>query len=210
MLYVLPLLSEQARQAVRQKHYLHRAPAISYSFGLATGELFGRLVGVITFGIPASHNIMVSACKSSPASVIELNRLWVSDECERNTESWFISRALKLLPPYIVVSYADTAWGHNGYVYRASNFAYAGVTDMDRKTPRCDAVTPGYHSRETSRNGTAATAEKVRRSVKHRYWTVTGNRRDQRRLRTLCTWPSLDWGQFDVIRANDITALPSS
>ena len=45
-----------------------------------------------------------------------------------------------MLPPRIVVSYADPLWGHYGYIYRALNFRYAGWTDMERKTPRYDYI----------------------------------------------------------------------
>ena len=108
----------------------------------------------------------------------------------RNTESWFVARALALLPPKIVLSYADTAAGHMGYIYRASNFHYAGWTDMERKTPRFDYIAPGKHSRDAFRNGFTA---RVRRKPKVKYWTVTGNRRERKRLEAQCLWPKLDW-----------------
>lgn len=192
-LFVFPCEKSDAATVVKREHYLHRVPPISFAYQLADAEMFGRTLGIVTFGVPASPNLMVSACKTKPERVIELNRLWCSDECPRNTESWFVSRALKMLPPYVVVSFADTSVGHQGYVYRAMNFRYAGLTDADRKTPRFDYVTPGKHPRDTSRNGTMATAERVRRQPKHRYWTVTGSRRECRALLGLVTWPSLDW-----------------
>lgn len=110
----------------------------------------------------------------------------------RNTESWFIARALKLLPPLIVVSYADTKFGHWGHMYRAANFFYAGYTDMERKTPRYDYIpwVEGKHTRDAFRNGYA---KRVRRLPKAKYWTVTGDRRDKKRLMGLATWPLLDW-----------------
>jgi hypothetical protein len=197
-LFVLPVGKHDAATICRQQHYLLRRPPISFAYGIFDAELFGNLLGVVTFGIPASRHLMQSACGTNPDAVIELNRLWVDDVLGRNTESWFLKRALEWLPPFVVVSYADTAHGHNGYVYRASNFDYAGVTDMDRKTPRFDYVTPGKHSRDTTRNGTMETAEKVRRMPKHRYWTVTGNKRERRDLRRIVTWPSMSWGAFDV------------
>lgn len=111
----------------------------------------------------------------------------------RNSESWFVSRALKMLPPLLVVSYADTARGHYGYVYRALNFDYAGWTDMERKSPRVDYITPGKHSRDTFRSGEGVKAERVARLPKVRYWTATGNRREQKAIRAKTTWPSLNW-----------------
>ena len=183
-----PISSREAAALVVAHHYMHRKPPISFAFGLFNE--IGNTVGCITFGTPASRHMLVGACRTAPGSVIELNRLWCSDDMPKNTESWFVARALALLPPRIVLSYADTAVGHLGYIYRASNFYYAGWTDMDRKTPRFDYVAPGKHSRDAFRNGFT---EKVRRKPKVKYWTVTGNRRQRKMLEALCLWPKLDW-----------------
>lgn len=179
---------KEAVALVIEHHYLHRKPPISFAFGLI--DDFGETKGCITFGTPASRHMLIGACRSSPEDVIELNRLWVSDEMPRNTESWFVSRALSLLPPKIVLSYADTAAGHMGYIYRAANFFYAGWTDMERKTPRFDYIAPGKHSRDAFRNGFT---DRVRRKPKVKYWTVTGNRRERKALTAACSWPRLDW-----------------
>lgn len=177
----------EAIQLVVAHHYMHRKPPISFAFGLI--DDFGNTKGAITFGTPASHHMLIGASKT-PDNVIELNRLWVSDEMPRNTESWFVSRALALLPPKIVLSYADTAAGHMGYIYRAANFHYAGWTDMERKTPRFDYIAPGKHSRDAFRNGYT---DRVRRKPKVKYWIVTGNRRERHQLEAECLWPKLDW-----------------
>lgn len=184
---VLAVEKKTAVQVVVARHYLHRKPPISFAFGLFVD---GALKGVVTFGCPGSRHMLVSACRENPGCVIELNRLWVSDDLPRNSESWFVSRALALLPPRIVLSYADTAAGHAGYVYRALNFHYAGWTDMDRKTPRFDYVSPGKHSRDAFRSGFT---DRVRRRPKVRYWTVTGNRRERRDLEEKMAWPKMNW-----------------
>jgi hypothetical protein len=189
-LAVQEIFAKEAQEIVVKHHYLHRRTNVSYAFGLF---FEGRLVGVCTFGCPPSRHLQMGACPSNPSLVIELNRLWVSDEMGRNSESWFISRALKMLPPRIVVSYADTKFGHIGYMYRASNFNYAGWTDMERKTPRYDYIAPGKHTRDAFRNGKGAKSKKVRRKPKHKYWTTTGNRKERRELANLCGWPRLSW-----------------
>lgn len=182
-----------ASDVVVAKHYLHRSPPISYSFGLFWDH---EIAGAVTFGTPASRHLQIGVCREEPASVIELNRLWVADELPRNTESWFVSRALHELPPFIVISYADTAHGHMGYIYRALNFFYAGWTDMERKSPRKDYIpASGGHTRDAFRGGANWTA-RVPRSPKVKYWTVTGDRREKRDLRRLSQWPMLDWRQY--------------
>lgn len=189
-LRVQPITSQVANAAVVKHHYLHRKTSISFAFGLYKGP---KLLGVVTFGTPPSRHLQMSACPSNPALVIELNRLWVDDVLPHNTESWFVSRALKMLPPRIVVSYADPKFGHFGYVYRALNFNYAGWTDMERKTPRFDyiPIDPSKHTRDAFRTGIAY---KVRRVPKVKYWIVTGNNRSERRhLTSICGWTQLDW-----------------
>lgn len=204
MMAVRAITPALAGRMVIQHHYLHRRPGISYCYGLVEGV---DAVGVVTFGTPASRHLQKSACPTNPDLVLELNRLWVDDVCPANTETWFLARALRLLPPRIVVSYAELARGHAGYVYRAANFHYAGWTDMERLTPRFDYVpaasadhdpdalfdvvaetTP--HSRDAFRNGYAV---RRRRIPKVKYWTVTGNHTERRHLRAVAGWPVLDW-----------------
>lgn len=186
---VTVLDAKSAARLVVARHYLHRRPPISHAFGL---YVHGKLLGAVTYGTPASRHLQMSACPSDPGKVIELNRLWLDDELGANSESWFVSRTLKMLPPRIVVSYADPLFGHFGYIYRALNFRYAGWTDMDRKTPRYDYIPldPSKHTREAFRSGVAY---KRRRVAKVKYWTVTGDKADRRALTRVCGWPSLDW-----------------
>jgi len=60
------------------------------------------------------------------SKVIELRRLCCVDDTPRNAESFFIGRSLRLLKKDwgcgVVVSYADKQWGHEGTIYKASNF----------------------------------------------------------------------------------------
>lgn len=172
------------------QHYAKRVPSISFAFGLFRQ---GQLIGVCTFGTPSSRHMQVGACPSNPALVVELNRLFVVDEAPKNTESWFLAKALKLMPGRIVLSYADTIHGHFGYVYRAANFFYAGWTDMERKTPRYDYVVEGKHSRDAFRGGEAKYSAKVRRKPKVKYWTVSGGKRDKSKLKNLCLWRCINW-----------------
>lgn len=188
---VEPIPKKLATDMVVAHHYLHRAPVVGFAYGLFDDD---RLLGVVTFGIPPYRTIQKGACPSDPSAVIELNRLWVHDDAPKNTESWFVSRALKLLPPKIVVSYADTAAGHVGYIYRALNFFYAGWTDMERKTPRFHYVVPGGgHSRSAFRGEKRNFVGKVRKLPKVKYWTVTGDGRERAKLKKLAGWPLLCW-----------------
>lgn len=188
---VLPLDSTTARAVVEKEHYLHRKPPVSHAFGLYDES---ELVGVCIFGAPAIHEVKKSACPTDPTLVLELNRLWVDDRMPRNTESWFVSRCLKALPPRIVVSYADTKENHMGYIYRALNFNYAGWTDMERNVARWEYIpASGKHSRDSFRGGQKSWIDRIRRLPKVKYWTVTGNRRDRKCLSEMCPWPIMSW-----------------
>lgn len=186
---VVPISSALAREVAEREHYMHRKPMVSSAFGLYADR---ALVGICVYGTPASRHLQKGVHPPDPSKVTELNRLWVDDRMPKNTESWFVSRTLKALPQRVVVSYADTAQGHAGYVYRALNFHYAGWTDMERKTPRLEyeSATPGVHSRDAYRNGYASV---TRRTTKVRYWTTTGSPAERRTLRRAVAWPSLDW-----------------
>lgn len=185
------LVPREARQALVAKHYLKRLPPISHTFTAWTDE--GDLFAVVTFGVPPSRHLQISACPSRPDLVLELNRMWIDDKMPRNTASALLAQVFGKLPARIIVSYADTAAGHDGYVYRACNFFYAGLTDADRKTPRFDYVPHnGKHSRDAFRSGEY---ERVRRVPKHKYWTITGNKRERRELLKIAGWPRLSWKQ---------------
>ena len=201
-LTVQPCKPGVASEVVVREHYLHRRPPISHAFLLMDSL---RVAGACTYGTPASRQLQISACRTDPGAVIELNRLWVHDDQPRNTETWFVSRTLRMLPPRIVVSYADTAQGHIGYVYRALSWRYAGWTDMDRRTPRFDYVptTPGAHSREAFRSGWST---RERRKPKVKYWTVTGSATQRKELARRCTWPSLDWHETPPPTGEDVAA----
>lgn len=66
----------------------------------------------------------------NPDNVIELRRLCCIDDTPKNTESYFIGKSLKLLRRDwrngLVVSYADKEYGHQGTIYKASNFVNLG------------------------------------------------------------------------------------
>jgi hypothetical protein len=68
--------------------------------------------------------------------VIELRRLCCIDDTPKNTESFFIGASLRQLKKdwggKTIVSYADNEYGHEGTIYKATNFDYIGQTKFDR------------------------------------------------------------------------------
>ena len=116
------------------KHYLKRMTSISFSFGLFENDI---LVGICTFGNAVPNTMKKSLFGEKYMHLVyELNRLCTNDNLHKNANSYFVSNCIKLLPkPTIIVSYADSSVGHNGYIYQATNFIYTGEshTQLDWK-----------------------------------------------------------------------------
>ena len=196
---VVEVDSKLAQEYTLKYHYLHRRCSARVSYALYSNHI---VVGVCIFAQPAGRSIQKSVAPGQPDSVIELARLWVCDLEPRNTESWFVSRCLKLLGARIVISYADTVQGHEGIVYRALNFNYAGWTDMHhRKAHKLYLVPSEVHARHMSIRHIKEKGLpyiETRRMPKARYWIVTGNKREKRDLREQVKWPSLCWKEHPV------------
>ena len=89
---------DQTHEWLMYKHYAHRIPSISYSFGLFDSN--GIVVGVCTFGRPMAHTLIKNAFGGLyQDNFLELNRLCVNDGLPKNTLSHFVSQCLKKLPP---------------------------------------------------------------------------------------------------------------
>lgn len=175
-----------------KKHYAHRIPSISYAFGLYDNK---RLVGVCTFGMPANPYLCNGVAGNIyNDSVIELNRL-VVDCKEINITSWFISRCLKLLDNKIVVSYADTGQGHIGKIYQACNFYFTGTSKE-----RTDIFSgEGKHSRHYNKN-IDYSKNRVKRTAKHRYIYICGDKRFKKRALKALRYPILSYPKGETKR----------
>lgn len=127
--------TKEAKEFVKTHHYsggIHNGPM---TYGLYSGE---TLVGVCAFATPSSENVCASVFgPDHKRAVTELHRLVLLDEVPKNAESFFISRALRLLKqdrPYYaaVLSFADTTEGHLGTIYQATNALYCGTTGKSK------------------------------------------------------------------------------
>ena len=180
---IKPISRKEAEHYILEIHYAKRWPVISYYFGLFKNE---QLVGVCTYGPPASPWLCKGVCgEKYRKQVIELNRLALLNNL-KNEASFLIGNSLKMLPEgMIVVSYADTAQGHVGVVYKATNWLYTGATK-----PRTDmASKTGGHSRHHSGDRT----NRVFRSSKHRFVTFTGNKKQKKELRKALKYPVTEY-----------------
>jgi len=128
--YVAQIPSRPARRIIIENHYSGRVVNNSY---LHLGVyLERRLVGVLQFGYalnPVRVGHIVEG--TTVGQYLELNRMWLSDEAPRNSESRAIAcsiRYIRRAMPMVgwIQSFADERCGGLGVVYQASNFLYCG------------------------------------------------------------------------------------
>ena len=171
---------------VRLHHYSKSCRAGAQCYGLYQD---GQLAGVIAFFPPAQ--VSVRACvfgSDRYLRVTELHRSICLDAAPRNSESFFVSRALRLFAQdnqhiWAVLSYADEWAGHIGTVYQATNAIYTGkssphvvYTDQSGKV-RAD--------KQGAQHISPARAAKLGwtchgKQYKHRYLYLLGDRRQKR------------------------------
>jgi len=171
---VCSIKAKETYEWLLYKHYAKRIPSISYAFGLYIDK---NLNGVCTIGKPASSSLCIGLCgEENSKYVFELNRLCVNDELPKNSLSFFVSKVLKKLPSLILVSYADKAQNHNGYIYQATNWLYTGYTKERTDIGSED----GSHSRHYDKSLDYKEYRKFR-SSKHRYIYFTGTKRQRKK-----------------------------
>jgi hypothetical protein len=195
-----------------KKHYAHRIPCITDIWGIFH---HGILMGICSFGIPASRNLCTGIAGEENADIVlELNRLIIDDEARQiqsNVASYFVGACLRYLrnikaknKGLIVVSYADKAMGHSGKIYQATNFLYTGATKE-----RTDIFSgDGKHSRHYEKKDDYS-ENRVLRSSKHRYVRILGNRRCVKELRNKLKYPVLPYPIEDTKRY-DASYKPTS
>jgi len=183
--------AKEATDIVVKNHYLHRRGPASYCYGLFDAQ--GSLVGVITYGTPASHTLCSGiAGADEKGNVLELTRLWIADITPKNAESFFIGGSMKLIPPEkdIIVSFAEIRAGHVGTIYQATNWLYTGLTDKHAEW-HVDGVESTKHRRhlfdeygglEAAKKALGNRLVRTERPQKHRYIILRGDKKRKREL----------------------------
>lgn len=178
-LEVVSIDSRNVREWFLYKHYAKRLPNSMYTFALYKEQ---KIIGVCNYGIPANS--------SFGNEFIELNRLVIDDDVEKNTLSFFLSKTLNMLPrPMKIVSYADTGKGHNGYIYQATNWIYTGLGSADTSWKKNGRI---YHRKSLAdKYGTGKQEdllnlgyEMIREKPKHRYFYILGNSKKEKKYLT--------------------------
>ncbi len=173
-----------------RSHYLHRWPGVVTAV-MALMDA-STPIGALVFALPPRE----TAKRYGVEVAWELARLFVVDETPKNTETWFMARAIKWVRAnrpdvQVLVSYADPSAGHSGTIYKAGNWISDGMSDQERNTPRFDYRTDGEETlfgvSDAKRHARAAhvpdgaAITRTPRVSKHRYIYWLDGRHEKRR-----------------------------
>lgn len=192
--------SLMAMEFIKKMHYAKRTPIMEYVFGIFDQDLI--LCGVCVFS-PAPSRFWNNGGKlfneKHNIKVMELSRLCLNNDHEKNLTSYFVGQCLKQLPkPNVVVSYADKNQNHTGYIYQACNFIYCGEAEPKNKSMDFILFGKKYHGRNMNieftkkmlgkkynedlhwkENILAAGGEIIKQEPKHRYIYINAKNKKQ-------------------------------
>lgn len=139
-----PELSD-CKRIIEMNHYTRSIPSGKSHWFLIRGV-------IVCFSIPANKNIGGFLLKRK-CVCWELARLWAKDGHPRNAMTQAIrlaSEAMKRIEPAVevLVSFADPNVGHEGFVYRAASWIYAGRSEESRAYQKDGRIYPrrSFHS----------------------------------------------------------------
>lgn len=125
------VLLPTASEFVGKHHYSKVMPKLNkVILGLFEKDV---MVGVITFGWGVRPEDTIKKLFPSLRSkdYLEIGKLCLLDELPKNSESRFISAAMRFLKKLrpdvkLIFTWADAIWGKPGYIYQAANFLFGG------------------------------------------------------------------------------------
>jgi hypothetical protein len=153
----------EAVALVKRHHYSRSAPNTStyrhglYRFdgGLFRGDLYG-----VTIWLPPTRVAAESVAGKDWQGVLTLSRLVVLPEVPTNGASFLLGRSMQAIDRKkwpVLVTYADTAQGHTGAIYKATNWQEVGPV------PAGDTwIGPDGEQRGRKRGAFSYTAQQMR------------------------------------------------
>ena len=130
-----PVERKVIQSFIHKWHYSHSTNGVQQTqcFALFNGE---KLIGAMMYALPSMKSTAAKYNPDNPLRCWELRRLCCIDDTPTNTESYFIGQTLKWLRRNtdieVIISYADLEFGHEGVIYKATNFDYLGETAKGR------------------------------------------------------------------------------
>jgi len=128
--YVKEIDRKEANEIIIKNHYSKKVYNATY---IHLGLFYkNEIKGVLQYGYamnPASCANVVKGTQKN--EYLELNRMWISDDCKQYAESQAISYSIKYIKKKLkkikwIQSFADERCGGFGIVYQACSFDYFG------------------------------------------------------------------------------------
>jgi len=127
---VLPIAQKEATDFITEHHYGNGCANTSVArFGLFFKGDHQTLHGV-SMWMPPIIGAGKKVCQD-PQTVLSLSRFCLRDDRPDNSGSFLLSHSVQMLDQLrwkIMLTYADSAQGHTGGLYRATNWMYHGKT----------------------------------------------------------------------------------
>ena len=126
---VEPVPRSAIQSFIEKWHYSHSTNGVQHTqcFALFDGM---TMIGAMIYALPSMKATAAKYNPINPLRCWELRRLCCIDDTPTNTESYFIGKTLRWLRQNtdieVIVSYADLEQGHEGVIYKASNFIHLG------------------------------------------------------------------------------------
>lgn len=169
---------EAAKYAVEKWHYSKRMPK-SKLVKIGAWEN-GRFIGAVIFGVGATPEIGKEFDLTS-SQMCELVRVALTKHEVQTSQ--IVARAIAMLRQQspelrLIVSFADTAQGHHGGIYQATNWVYAGSQEYHAYQVNGETYHPrtlhhlygkGGQSVAWLRANVDPKAERITTMAKHRY-----------------------------------------
>lgn len=133
--YIKEIDRKLANEIIIKNHYSKKIYNASY---IHLGVFYkNNIKGVLQYGYamnPASCGKVVKGTKQD--EYLELNRMWIDDDCKQYAESQAISYSIKYIKKKLkkikwIQSFADERCGGYGIVYQACSFDYFGEHRSD-------------------------------------------------------------------------------
>ena len=174
---VRPLSSlDAARLLVRRYHYAGGASnTATYLHGLfRSGEFWEVNCSGVAWWIPPTKSAALATFPDNWRGVLCLSRLVVTPDVPKNGCSFLLGGSMRLIDRRrwpCLVTYADEWQGHEGTIYKATNWQHVGMTTPETtfvKDGRMVARKAGPNTR-TKQEMLDLGAEVVGRFAKHKY-----------------------------------------
>jgi len=136
-----PVVKKAVTGFIEKHHYSHYAGGIQHKqcFALYSPDgMFGlpRMIGAAIYGQPAMPDTAKKYHPDEPLRCWEMRRLCCIDDTPTNTESYFIGQTIKWIRQntdvQVIISYSDLNQGHEGTIYKATNFVHLGETSPSK------------------------------------------------------------------------------